>query len=81
MKKTFCDICDQEITHQLNIPKVIGLGFNTHRVKELDLTLDSTPAGKDICLNCFIDAVNKLDRRDKVEQVIKNILPSYEELI
>jgi len=61
MKKThtYCDVCETEIDDSIIIPKVIK--FDKSHI-EVVLKADDD---SDICIYCFIKAVNKLDKRPK----------------
>jgi hypothetical protein len=66
MTKLFCDICNRELTDDyLNrIPTVIFKDSKKYEDK-LIIAEITDPKEKDICMYCFIDAVNKLDDRPK----------------
>lgn len=56
---TYCDICETEIDDEILIPKFIKFDKSDY---EVALKVDSDG---DICIYCFIKAVNKLDKRPK----------------
>lgn len=62
MKKTYtvCDICETEIDDDILIPKFIKFGIKSDY--EVALKVDSDG---DVCIYCFIKAVNSLDKRPK----------------
>ena len=64
MKRTFCDCNkDHEITRDNCLPSCVDVGKSSGTTIRVNVAAIDT---FDICLHCFIDGVNKLDRRDKV---------------
>jgi hypothetical protein len=57
-----CDVCGCEVDESILIPNVIE--FGNHKSDLVDIEIDLEASG-DVCIYCFIKAVNKLDTRPK----------------
>jgi len=62
MKKTFCDVCNKEVTRcapSLNAE----LRFTKLKIEVIAYVVDNSDS--DVCMYCVIDALNRLDDRDR----------------
>lgn len=68
MRKTYCDICGDEITDKNKMPDedlVADLGINnSEKFIKVKLYISDLPKNTDCCKNCVIDSVKKMDDRN-----------------
>ena len=71
MIKTFCDICDKEITkdneYEGEISEVCFTKGQIRQTISCSIVTHFSHPDNDICKYCLIDAINKLDNRPKCE--------------
>lgn len=58
-----CDVCGSEIYENVLVPNIIELKGFTETFTHIELNLE---VFNDICIYCFIKAVNKLSPKPKV---------------
>lgn len=58
-----CDVCSCEVDESILMPSLIKCKGFTDNFTNVEIDLNTNEA--DICIYCFIKAVNKLDTRPK----------------
>lgn len=73
MKRTFCDVCNFEITSHneaFNGKKTITVDVrkegNGPVITKLNIEQNTLMYNADVCKGCMIDAINRLDDRTKI---------------
>ena len=59
-----CDVCGTEVDKSILIPSTIDLNGSAKAPETVGATVNLT-TGEDVCIYCFIKAINKLDKRPK----------------
>lgn len=73
MKRTFCDVCNYEITARnaaFNGKKTITVDVQKEGggpvITKLSIEQNTLMYDADLCKGCMIDAINRLDTRTKI---------------